>query len=182
MQHLLKAFLPKQDLMIVWLNNAMINLCQEFCCIKDIRVYIVIQIVYNNVATEITLLKIQPPPDGKVSFQLLKSSPQSHIPPPPPCFCQGEGKRGVAFYDYYHIRSGLHKLHQTVLHVHKNLCMVLLLLCIKNLNLLISHTKPLCFEKIKTNTTTAFLISNTVVPNSYNHSTIFNPQSFVSLS
>ena len=55
---------------------------------KILRVYIVIQIVYNNVATEITLLKIQPPPDGKVSFQLLKTSPQSqfffHPPPPPP--------------------------------------------------------------------------------------------------
>ena len=41
-QHLLQAFLPKQDLMAVWLYRAMIDLCQEFCYIKDIRVHIVI--------------------------------------------------------------------------------------------------------------------------------------------
>ena len=36
--------------------------------------------------------------------------------------------------------------------------------------------KPLCFKKIKANTTKAFLISSTVVPNPYSHSTTFNPQ------
>ena len=31
--------------MFVWLNRAMINFCHRFCYIKDIRIYIVIQIV-----------------------------------------------------------------------------------------------------------------------------------------
>ena len=57
MQHLLQAFLPKQNLMVVWLNRAMIDLCQGFCYITDIRVYIVIWIIFNNVATEITWLQ-----------------------------------------------------------------------------------------------------------------------------
>ena len=105
MQHLLQAFLRKQNLMIVWLNRAMINLCQGFCYIKDIRVWIVIWIYYNNVATEITCLqknmvalqnlappaplRIQPPPDSKVPPQLLKSRPQSHIFFSPPPFARG---------------------------------------------------------------------------------------------
>ena len=42
--------------------------------------------------------------------------------------------------------------------------------------------KPLCFKKIQTTTTTAFLISNTALPNPYSHSTAFNPQSFAPLS
>ena len=42
---------------IVWLNRAMIILCQGFCYIKDIRIYIVIWIIYNNVFTEITCLQ-----------------------------------------------------------------------------------------------------------------------------
>ena len=54
MQHLLQAFLLKQYLMVVWLNGVMIVLCQGFCCIKDIRIYIVIWIINNNVGTEIT--------------------------------------------------------------------------------------------------------------------------------
>ena len=32
----------------------MIILCQEFCYIKDIRIYLVIWIINNNVVTEIT--------------------------------------------------------------------------------------------------------------------------------
>ena len=48
MQHLLQAFLPKQNLMVVWLNRAMIDLCQGFCYIKDIRVYIGIHSDMNN--------------------------------------------------------------------------------------------------------------------------------------
>ena len=39
-----------------------------------------------------------------------------------------------------------------------------------------------CFKKIKTITTTAFLTSNTVVPNPYNHSAAFDLQSFTPLS
>ena len=41
----------------------------------------------------------------------------------------------------------------------------------------LSH-RALCFKKIKTTTTTVFLISNTVVPNPYSHSTAFDSQSF----
>ena len=109
MQHLLQAFLPKQHLMVLWLNRAIIVLYQGFCCIKDIRIYIVVWIIYDNVATEITCLqknivalqnltplRIQPPSnDSKVPPRLLKSSPQSHIffshppPPPPPSFVRG---------------------------------------------------------------------------------------------
>ena len=37
--------------------------------------------------------------------------------------------------------------------------------------------RPLCFKNIWTTTTTAFLISNTVVPNLYSHSAAFDPQS-----
>ena len=57
MHHLLHAFLPKQHLIVVWLNRAMIALCQGFCCVKDIRIYIVIWIINNNVATEMTCLQ-----------------------------------------------------------------------------------------------------------------------------
>ena len=34
---------------------------------------------------------------------------------------------------------------------------------------------PFCFKKIRTTTTIAFLISNTVVPNHYDHSSAFDP-------
>ena len=51
-----------------------------------------------------------------------------------------------------------------------------------NRQLLIACThRPLCFKKIRTTITIAFLIFNTVVPNPYNHSTAFDPQSFVPL-
>ena len=40
----------------------------------------------------------------------------------------------------------------------------------------------LCFKKIRTTTTTAFLIFNTVVPNPYSNSTAFQSQSFIPLS
>ena len=60
--------------------------------------------------------------------------------------------------------------------VHENSCTVLIPLCKNNLNLLISYTDHYyCFKKIKTTTTTVFLISNTVVPNPYSHSTAFDP-------
>ena len=82
MQHLLQAFLPKQHLMVVWLNRAMIVLCEGFCYIKDIRIYIVIWIIYNNVATEITCLQ-----KNMVALQNLALSENSAalwIHPPPP--------------------------------------------------------------------------------------------------
>ena len=47
-------------------------------------------------------------------------------------------------------------------------------LCKNNLNLPIFHS-PLCSKKIKITTTTAFLISNTVVPNPYSHIRAFIP-------
>ena len=37
--------------------------------------------------------------------------------------------------------------------------------------------RPLCFKKIRTTTTTAFLISNTVAPNPYSHSTALSSRS-----
>ena len=42
--------------------------------------------------------------------------------------------------------------------------------------------RPLCFKKIRTTTTTAFLISNTVVLNPYSHRPAFNLQSLTFLS
>ena len=45
----------------------------------------------------------------------------------------------------------------------------------------LSH-RPLCFKKIKTATTTEFLIFSTVVLDTYSHITGFNPQSFAPLS
>ena len=44
-------------LMVVQLNRAMIVLYQGVCYIKDVRIYIVIWIINNNVATEITRLQ-----------------------------------------------------------------------------------------------------------------------------
>ena len=41
--------------------------------------------------------------------------------------------------------------------------------------------RPLCFKKIRATTTTVILISNTVVPNPYSHSTNFNLPSFAPL-
>ena len=43
--------------MVVWQNRTMIVLCQEFCYIKNIRIYIVTWIINNNVASEITCLQ-----------------------------------------------------------------------------------------------------------------------------
>ena len=40
----------------------------------------------------------------------------------------------------------------------------------------------LSFKKIRTTTAAVFLISNTVVPNPYSHSTALDPQSFTLLS
>ena len=70
---------------------------------------------------------------------------------------------------------------QTI-HVHKNLYTVLIPLCKNNLNLSNLSHRLLCFKKIKTTTTTAFLISNTVVLNPYSHSAASDPQSFAPLS
>ena len=51
-----------------------------------------------------------------------------------------------------------------------------------NWELLIACPKrPLCFKKIRTTTTTGFLISNTVVPNPYSHSTTFDLKFFAPL-
>ena len=53
----------------------------------------------------------------------------------------------------------------------------------QNGELLITHPqRPWCFKKIRTTTITAFLISNTVVQNSYSNNTAFDPQSFAPLS
>ena len=41
MQHLLQAVQPNQHLMVVWINRAIIVLCQGFYYIKNIKVYIV---------------------------------------------------------------------------------------------------------------------------------------------
>ena len=67
-------------------------------------------------------------------------------------------------------------MHAKAFCVHENSCTVLIPLRKNNLNLLISYTDHYyCFKKIKTTTTTVFLISNTVVPNPYSHSTAFDP-------
>ena len=70
-------------------------------------------------------------------------------------------------------------VHANGVMLHKNLCTVLIPLCKNNLNF---PDRPLCFKKIRTTTTTTFLISNTIVSNPYSHSTAFDPQSFTSLS
>ena len=50
-------------------------------------------------------------------------------------------------------------------------CPLVLLIC-HNWELLIAYPhRSLCFKKFKTTTFTAFLISNTVVPNHYSHNT-----------
>ena len=77
MQHLLQAFLPKQHLMIIWLNRAMTVLCQGFCYIKVIRIYIEIWIIYNNFASEITRLQ-----QNMVALKNLASS--ENLAPPAP--------------------------------------------------------------------------------------------------
>ena len=60
-------------------------------------------------------------------------------------------------------------------------CPLVLTTC-HNWELLIAHPhKPLCFHKITT-LITSFLISNTVFPNPYSHSTVFDPHSFAPLS
>ena len=121
MQHLLQAFLPKQHLMIIWLNRAMTVLCQGFCYIKVIRIYIEIWIIYNNFATEITRLqqnmvalknlassenlappaplRIQLQPNSKalLRFWNVASKARFFQPPHPPLpTCQGE--EGRTFY------------------------------------------------------------------------------------
>ena len=75
MQNLLQAFLPKQHLMIIWLNRAMTVLCQGFCYIKVIRIYIEIWIIYNNFASEITRLQ-----QNMVALKNLASS--ENLAPP----------------------------------------------------------------------------------------------------
>ena len=67
------------------------------------------------------------------------------------------------------------------MHVHENLYTVLIRLCKYNLMPILN--KPhYALKKIKTATAISSLISNTVVPNPYSHSTAFDPQSFVTLS
>ena len=55
----------------------MIVLCQGFCYIKDIRIYIVIRIIDNNVVTEITRLQ-----KNIVALENLASS--ENLAPPAP--------------------------------------------------------------------------------------------------
>ena len=86
MQHLLQAFLPKQHLMVVWLNRVIIILCLRFCYIKDIRIYIMIWIIHSNVATKITHLQknivalkkpTTPSPDSKVPLSFWNLAPKA---------------------------------------------------------------------------------------------------------
>ena len=61
-------------------------------------------------------------------------------------------------------------------------CPLVLSTC-HNWELLISNpARPLCFKRIRTATTTSFLISNTVVPNPYSDSTVFHLQSVAPFS
>ena len=61
-------------------------------------------------------------------------------------------------------------------------CPLVLSTC-RNWELLFTRPhRPLWFKKIRTITTTAILISNTVVPNPYTHSIAFNGQFFSQLS
>ena len=61
-------------------------------------------------------------------------------------------------------------------------CQLVLSICHKwELIFTCSH-RPLWFKNIRKTTTTAFLISNTVVPNPCSHSRAFDPQSFTQLS
>ena len=43
--------------MVVWLTRVITVLCQVFCSIKDIRIYVVTEIINNNVDTKITRLQ-----------------------------------------------------------------------------------------------------------------------------
>ena len=103
MLHLLQVFLLKQHLMVVWLNWAIIVLCQRFCYINDIRIHVVIWIIYKMLPQKAERTRLQksivalqnlalsgnlaPPcpsenpilPDSKAPPQLLKSIPQSYI-------------------------------------------------------------------------------------------------------
>ena len=65
---------------------------------------------------------------------------------------------------------------------HENSCTVLIPLCKNNLNMQISHIDHYALRKRKATTTGAFLISNTVLPNSYSHSAAVDPKSFTPLS
>ena len=65
---------------------------------------------------------------------------------------------------------------QTTLCINENLCTVLIPLSKNNFESANLPHKPLCFTKIKTTSTTAFLISITVVPNPYSRSTALDSQ------
>ena len=69
---------------------------------------------------------------------------------------------------------------QMMLHMHKNLSTLLIENTVENY--LLPAILPFCFKKIRTITTAAFLISNTVVPNPYCHIAALDPQSFAPLS
>ena len=118
MQHLLQAFLPKQYLMVLWLNKAMIDLCQDFwvfvvtliiykCCHRNNMVAEKHGSPRQNLSPSENLASPCPSensshPDSKVPPQLLKSSPQSHIffnplPPIPHPYCQ-DGVHSMVTY------------------------------------------------------------------------------------
>ena len=61
--------------MVVWVNRAMIVLCQGFCCIKDTRIYIVTRVIDKNVATKITCLQ-------KIIVALQNLAPSENLAPP----------------------------------------------------------------------------------------------------
>ena len=54
-------------------------------------------------------------------------------------------------------------------------CPMVLSTCHNGELLIFRPHSPLCLKKIRTTTTTAFFISNTVVPNLYGHSSAFDP-------
>ena len=108
MQNLLQAFLPKQHLMIIWLNRAMTVLCQGFCYIKVIRIYIEIWIItrlqqnmvaLKNLASSENLappapLRIQLHANSKALLRFWNvASKARFFQPPHPTFARGQ--RGV---------------------------------------------------------------------------------------
>ena len=86
------------------------------------------------------------------------------------------------------LKSGLHKLCAQLrlytqsackwCNMYTKICAQYWLLCVKIIESANLPHRSLCFQKIRKTTTTAFLTSNTAVPNPYSHSTAFNPQSF----
>ena len=88
--------------------------------------------------------------------------------------------KGQAFTNCMHSYDYAHSVHKNVVTLAQKFVH-----CIDwehNWKLLIACPhRPLCFKKIRTTTTTMFLIFNTIVFNPYSHSIEFDPQSFAPL-